>query len=128
MLRTKQDQKSKDELEQVENELAEKYSEKMYIQIMGELEGVNDSEEGGFQIVQKLFRISPNIQECPVRFSSVSKNFQIFCKVSRVSCYFPQCPKTFQSIWKVSRIPGSFLDCPTIFQGVLKFSRLSEKF
>ena len=47
VLRTKSDDKSLSELEKVENELSEKYSESMYKTIMGEVKGFEDSEDGG---------------------------------------------------------------------------------
>ena len=48
ILRSKQDQTSKNELELVENELAEKYSEKMFTKIMEGIKECDNSEEGGF--------------------------------------------------------------------------------
>ena len=48
ILRSKDDIKSKDELDKVEEELASKYSEKMYSKMKAQLKGCTDSEEGGF--------------------------------------------------------------------------------
>ena len=45
--RSRSDENSKEELEKVENELAEKYSETMYKKIMSEVK-VMSSEEGGY--------------------------------------------------------------------------------
>ena len=47
ILRTKTDIKSKNELKELEDELAEKYSEKMYKKIKDEIDCIN-SEDGGF--------------------------------------------------------------------------------
>ena len=48
LLRSKTDSQSKAELEKVETELCNKYSEVMYKKIMGEVEGMEDTEDGGF--------------------------------------------------------------------------------
>ena len=94
-LRTKPDQKSKDELKQVDNELTEKYSENMYSKIMEELKGVNDSEEGGFNSdhVWKLKkRILPRLNDVPRAMLSSEAFFtnqdDILGKaVTRIFCY-----------------------------------------
>ena len=68
ILRMKQDQSSKDELEKVENELAEKYSENMYKKIMDGVSGFGDSEEGGFnsgQVWKLKKRLSPRPDNTP---------------------------------------------------------------
>jgi hypothetical protein len=68
ILRTRTDEASEKELEEVENELSEKYSDKMYNKIMGELKGKTDSEEGGFNVgsLWKLNKkLSPRYNDPP---------------------------------------------------------------
>ena len=73
VLRTKSDDKSLSELEEVENELSEKYSESMYRKIMGEVKGFEDSEDGGFNAgkLWKLRRkLSPKTGDPPCAMQS----------------------------------------------------------
>ena len=68
LLRTLTDDKSVEELEEVENELSEKYSEVMCKKILGEIKDIGDSEDGGFSSA-KLWKlkkkISPRFSEPP---------------------------------------------------------------
>ena len=68
ILRSKQDQTSKNELELVENELAEKYSETMFNKIMEGVKGCDNSDEGGFNTghIWKLKKkLSPRVNDVP---------------------------------------------------------------
>ena len=68
LLRTLTDDKSVEELEEVENELSEKYSEVMCKKILGEIKDIGDSADGGFSSA-KLWKlkkkISPRLSEPP---------------------------------------------------------------
>ena len=60
-LRSKTDNKSKKDLEDVDEELCDKYSEVMYKKIMEEvLEGIEDCEDGGFN-TGKLWRLKKKL-------------------------------------------------------------------
>ena len=48
LLRTKTDKTSEQELQKVEQELSDKYAEKMFSKIKEEVNGIENSEDGGF--------------------------------------------------------------------------------
>ena len=60
LLRTKTDDVSKAELVAVDNELSEKCSEVIYGKIMSEVQGMKDSEDGGFN-PGKLWKFKKNL-------------------------------------------------------------------
>jgi hypothetical protein len=68
ILRNKKDDKSKVELEDVEKELSDKYSMIMSNKIFGEVKGLEDAEDGGFnagrlwKLKKKLY---PKVSEPP---------------------------------------------------------------
>jgi hypothetical protein len=68
VLRTRTDEASIKELDEVDTELSEKYSEKMFKKIMGEIEGKSDCEEGGSNVgsLWKLNKkLSPRYNDPP---------------------------------------------------------------
>ena len=68
LLRSKDDSKSRDELEVVEEELANKYSDNMYNKMKNQLKNCTDSDEGGFNTgaLWKLKKkLSPRLNEPP---------------------------------------------------------------
>ena len=60
LLRTQTDDDSIQELEDVENELSEKYSEVMFKTIMKEVKGLDDCEDGGFN-TGKLWKLKQKL-------------------------------------------------------------------
>ena len=72
VLRTKTDEESVNKLEDVEIELSEKYSKPMYEKSMGELKGMGDSEDGGFNS-GKLWKLKKK------QFHQDSPSHQLLC-------------------------------------------------
>ena len=73
-LRTKEDQNSKEELEQLEEKLAQKYSESMYKKIKHELKAMN-GEEGGYNpghLWKLKKKLSPQQRDTPTTMKDES--------------------------------------------------------
>ena len=74
ILRSKDDPESRDDLEKVEEELANKYSNNMYNKMKGQLKGCSDSDNGGFNTgaLWKLKeQLSPRQNEPPTAMTSL---------------------------------------------------------
>ena len=68
LLRTKTDAESVQELQVVENKLCETYSESMFKKIMGEIKGMDNADDGGFntgQLWKLRNKLAPKSQEPP---------------------------------------------------------------
>ena len=68
ILRTKNDEKSKVELEKLNDKLCQKYSESMYKKIEKEINNIGDCEDGGFnsgKLWKLKKKLSPNTSEPP---------------------------------------------------------------
>ena len=72
ILRNKSDEKGKQELEELDEELGAKYSDIMSDKIIKEVEGMDDPEDGGFN-VGKLWRLKkklfPKVSQPPTAMS-----------------------------------------------------------